>query len=198
MSLDDPTKNEIEHRIAVGWKTFWAMSKLLLNQGISRRKRLEIFDTTVAASVLYGTESWTPRVEEFCTLESARRSMLRRIVGVDRKPDETWVEWITRTTRHAEDHLNRAGLDDWVTAVKKKKWRWAGHLARRCDGRWSHKILAWEPSKGYRIRGRPCKRWRDELDTYFTTQGLEKDCWIMIAQDRDTWASMETDFVRNF
>lgn len=34
---------------------------------------------------------------------------------------EPWLEWIVRTTRLVEDHLNRVGLEDRVTAIRRKK-----------------------------------------------------------------------------
>ena len=42
---------------------------------------------------------------------------------------ESWVEWVKRTTHIVEEQLAKTGLDDWVTAVRRKLWRWAGHLA---------------------------------------------------------------------
>ena len=110
---------------------------------------------------------------------------------------ESWVDIIQRTTHIAEEHLRRIGLDDWVTAQRKKKWYWAGHLARRTDGRWSTKLVTWCPSQGARHQGHPRKRWVDDLDAFFLLNGaLPKGSWVHVAQDRDLWRSLEADFVR--
>ena len=69
------------------------------------------------------------------------------------KEDGTWVEWLKRTTGIVEKQLKAAGLDDWVVSQRKRKWAFAGHVARREDGRWSQKVLQWEPSDGCRSRG---------------------------------------------
>ena len=61
------------------------------------------------------------------------------------RQEETWVEWIRRTTGMMEKQLHAASLDDWVAAQRKRKWSFAGHVARRDDGRWSHQVLKWEP-----------------------------------------------------
>ena len=53
---------------------------------------------------------------------------------------EVWVEWILRTTGIVEAQTRKIGLDDWRVAIRRKKWRRAGHLARREDGRWSTKF----------------------------------------------------------
>ena len=36
---------------------------------------------------------------------------------------EPWVDWIVRTTGLVEAHLAKLGIDDWVTAIRRKKWR---------------------------------------------------------------------------
>ena len=46
-------------------------------------------------------ESWAPRQAELRQLETAHRSMLRKILGCRRAPDEPWVDWLCRTTRKA-------------------------------------------------------------------------------------------------
>ncbi|KOB71517.1 Endonuclease-reverse transcriptase [Operophtera brumata] len=35
------------------------------------------------------------------------------------------------------------------------KWKWAGHIARVKDNRWSERVLHWWPRDGKRERGRP-------------------------------------------
>ena len=37
------------------------------------------------------------------------------------KEDETWVEWLKRTTGIVEKQLKAAGLDDWVVSQRKRK-----------------------------------------------------------------------------
>ncbi|CAH2235105.1 jg7514 [Pararge aegeria aegeria] len=43
------------------------------------------------------------------------------------------------------------------------KWQWAGHIARRTDGRWGLKVLEWRPRTGKRSVGRPQTRWTDDI-----------------------------------
>jgi hypothetical protein len=105
LHLCDATGHEVYHRIAVGWHKFWSLKRLLLDSKASLKKRLKLFDSTVANSVLWCTESWTPRSAELGALQSAQRSMLRRICRTSRRDDETWVEWLGRAThtRHSEN-----------------------------------------------------------------------------------------------
>lgn len=109
---------------------------------------------------------------------------------------ETWLDWIRRTTQAAEEHLRKCQIDDWVTAVRRKKWRWAGHLARREDGRWATKMLTWIPEHGKRRRGRPCKRWSDELTAFFCWGPMAAGSWVEVAQSRECWKALEEEFVK--
>ena len=109
---------------------------------------------------------------------------------------ETWVEWIHRATHIAEDSLSRAGIDDWVVAQKRCKFKWAGHTARRTDGRWATKILDWTPSVGSRSVGRPRKRWSDTLASHFGYLDIGEDGWRHAALDRHTWHDNEEEFCK--
>ena len=71
LSLLDTTASEIDHRIAVGWSKFWALKRLLLNRNVSIKKRLQLFDSTVGSSILYGSHAWTPRTGEMRKVHSA-------------------------------------------------------------------------------------------------------------------------------
>ena len=79
---------------------------------------------------------------------------------------EPWEEWIKRATSMAEEQLAKVGLEDWSNQQRRNYWRWAGHVTRRSDGRWSVSILRWTPAEGARRVGRPTKRWIDELHDF--------------------------------
>ncbi|CAH2227491.1 jg9312 [Pararge aegeria aegeria] len=52
-----------------------------------------------------------------------------------------------------EEIRRRTRVTDIAQRVAKLKWQWAGHIARRTDGRWGSKVLEWHPRTG--------KRWVD-------------------------------------
>ena len=74
-----------------------------------------------------------------------------------------------------------------------RKWRWAGHVLRRTDGRWTRRILHWIPYGGERRRGRPATRWEDSLEAYAREYATK---WEVLAQDRNVWAAWEGGFVQ--
>jgi hypothetical protein len=109
---------------------------------------------------------------------------------------EPWVEWIKRATRLAEVRADLGGIPDWVTEQTRRKYRLAGHVSRRNDGRWSAKVLCWSPEGGTRKRGRPERRWTDEFDTFFgALLQTRPGQWREIAADRETWKSFEEEFL---
>ena len=45
----------------------------------------------------------------------------------------------------------------------KQKWRWAGHIARMKDKSWTKRCTERPPRRGKRSRGRPSRRWQDDI-----------------------------------
>ena len=62
------------------------------------------------------------------------------------------------------------------------KWSWAGHINRLKDDRWTSRVIAWRPYDKKIRQGRPAKRWRDDLEKYWSDT-----IWQRIAQDRVIW-----------
>ena len=112
--------------------------------------------------------------------------------------DEVWVEWILRVTDVANDQMTKARVEDWVQGQRRRKWRLAGHMARREDGRWSTRLLQWEPGQGVRKVGGQRARWGDSVDDFMRSQldGYAKDLWMMMAQERSQWREYEDAYVK--
>ena len=108
----------------------------------------------------------------------AERAMERILIGVTR-----------RDRVRNQDLRNKTKVKDIIQEIKSKKWRWAGHLARRKDDRWTHKLTDWTPRAHTRSRGRQCRRWIDEIREY---GGIT---WTRTAQDRAKWKIDEEAFL---
>ena len=81
---------------------------------------------------------------------------------------------------------------DWVAEQRRRKWRWAGHVMRRTDSRWSRRIVQWLPLGGQRRPGRPTTRWEDALETFANRLGFR---WENEALDQKDWKRWEATFV---
>ena len=56
----------------------------------------------------------------------------------------------------------RTRVTDVVQYVTNTKWKWAGHIARMKDNRWTISSTDWQ-TEGVRSIGRPKRRWRDDI-----------------------------------
>ena len=74
--------------------------------------------------MIYGRETWTLNAQATQRLRVTQRAMERCMLGITRIDRKT-NEWIRAQTR----------VEDIIKTAKKMKWRWAGHIARRTDGR---------------------------------------------------------------
>ena len=137
-------------------------------------------------------------------MRAAERKMLRKVLCAPRRTaqdddvigadgrEESWQEWLQRTARSLDAEVKKGAVADWVVEQRRRKWGWAGHVARRRDGRWTSRMLHWLPHGGERSRGRPATRWEDELEVFFKTRGMR---WEDCAQDRGAWGQLEQIFV---
>ena len=231
-SFADSDTVELGNRINIGWSKFHSLKHILCNRRYPLTHRLRLFDSTVTPSVLYGCESWTMTAEHQHRLRKTQRHMLRLILQTRRRrmrqdectdtssssslescdvassPGdaddlESWVEFIKRTTREAEIWLDKLEMKSWLETQRIRLHRWAGHVARRRDGRWSNLILDWQPEPGTRQGGtgrgrrqaRPVKRWDDDLRAHVSVYTGQTDLhWRLLAEDRASWKEMEDDF----
>ena len=71
----------------------------------------------------------------------------------------------------------------------KQKWKWAGHVARLKDNRWTRRCTEWQPRRGKRSRGRPSRRWQDDITE------KEGTTWIRKATDRRRWKTLMEGYI---
>ena len=74
-------------------------------------------------------------------------------------------------------------------SVHSQKWKWAGHIARLKDNRWTRRCTEWQPRRGKRSRGRPSRRWQDDITE------KEGTTWIRKATDRRRWKTFMEGYI---
>ena len=158
---------ELDHRISRGWAAFGKFKSELCCKHYPIKHRIKLFDATVTATVLYGSGTWVMTKEREQTLQTNMRRMLRKMHGCPRKlvddgqMGETWVEWIVRATHKVKDIMQSLNVIGWVE-VQRLRINQSAETVRGCtDGRWSTRLLHWQPKNGWRRAGRPCVRWVD-------------------------------------
>ena len=83
----------------------------------------------------------------------------------------------------------QTGVRDILEDVSKLKWKWAGHVARMRDNRWTSRATDWIPRNYKRSRGRPGTRWRDDLCKCDRRRQRK-------AQDREEWQHLGKAYVQ--
>ena len=159
LTFDEHHAAEIDNRIATAWRKFNALRDELTNKHYSLRARIQLFNSTITPTVLYGCVCWTTTKTLATKLLRAQRRMLRLIIGTtrrrtsttnndaartttidhDHKDDplnapqstalEPWPKYIKRATRIAEQRLAALDIETWTTTLLRRKWRWASRVA---------------------------------------------------------------------
>ena len=74
--------------------------------------------------------------------------------------------------------------------IKSRRLRWAGHVARKEEGRSAFKILTSRPkSTRKRPLGRPRRRWEDNIRMDLEEIGIYAGNWVD-SKDRDYWRAL--------
>ena len=133
--------------------------------------------------VLFGCETWSLTLREERRLRAFDNMVLTTIFGPKR--DEVTGEW---RKLHNEE-LNDLYSPNIVRVIKSRRMRWAGHVARMGEGRGVYRILVGK-SEGKRPRGRPRRRWEDNIKMDLQEVGCGGVDWIELAQDRDRWRAL--------
>ena len=161
---------EINQRVTAGWRRFGQYSQFLKEKNIPISLKRKIMDTVILPALTYGAETWALTDHQTRKIAAAQRSMERSILNISLK-DKIRNETIRKITR----------VKDVIQTAREQKSRWAGHVARMETHRWARITTEWYPRDCTRARGKPKRRWRDEIE------GEAGKNWIRIARDRVEW-----------
>ena len=111
-------------------------------------------------------------------LRTAQRAMERKMLDLKLKDKIPCAEIRKRTK-----------IIDIIEYTLKQKLKWAGHIARLKDNRWTRRCTEWQPRRGRRSRGRPSRRWQDDITE------KEGTTWIRKATDRRRWKTLMEGYI---
>ena len=151
---------------------------------LSKNLKIKIYRTLILPVVLNGCETWSLTLREERKLRVLENMVLRRIFGPRR--DEVTGEW---RRLHNEELNDLYSSPNIVRAIKSRRMRWAGHVARMVEEREVYRVLVGKP-EGRRPLGRPGRRWVDNIRMDLHEVGCEYLDWIGLAQDRDRWRTL--------
>ncbi|GFR82356.1 endonuclease-reverse transcriptase [Elysia marginata] len=126
---------------------FYKLDDIWKSNRIMKDTKLILYTSNVRSVLLYALETWRTNQMIESKLRDFEGRCLRRILG---------IRWEHRVTN--KEMSERTGIRPIVEEVKKRRWRWLGHVLRMSKSRHPLIALAWNP-QGARKKGRLQGTW---------------------------------------
>ncbi|KAE9416367.1 hypothetical protein Angca_007469, partial [Angiostrongylus cantonensis] len=143
------------------WGAFKSVEDVV-KRTTNTRLCVHLFDLTVLPVLTYASEMWSQRKQVERSLSVIERAVERTMLGVSRFTQ-------VRDGIRSSDLRQRSKIKDAVLDAKQSMIRWAGHIMRMNDNRWTRAVSDWVPQDVKRTPGRPPARWSE-----FFTKSLEE------------------------
>lgn len=173
------TNEDIRRRLGLARITYNKLAPIWNNNQISKRTKFRLFNSNVLSVLLYGSETWKMTKKDEHMVDTFLHKSLRRILK---------IYWPQRVSN--EEVRERAGIEIISVTIKRRRWKWLGHVLRMENTRHAKLAVTWTP-EGKRKRGRPKETWRR------TTERERKDLGFLtwtdatkVAADRDRWRGL--------
>ena len=131
--------------------------------------------TLILSTFLCVCESWTLTAEIERMIQALEMRCYRRLLNISYKDHVTNEEVRNRIQNATGVH------DDLLTMVKKRNFRWYGHITRSSG---MEKTILQGTVRGARRRGRQKKRWEDNIKE---RTGMGFGDSLRAAEDREWW-----------
>lgn len=157
VAFEQKAEIEIAARIASTWKRFWSLKYILLNN-FPLYQKTKIMNSCILPILTYGSQTWALTDNQKRKLGINQRKMERLILKIKVK-DKIKNSIIRRKTK----------IVDVLYASGNLKWKWAGHVSRYKDNRWTKVATDWIPRESKRKRGRQRTRWESDFSSQLGT-----------------------------
>ena len=149
-SISYQFSNDAEFKIAKFLQLIGTIKRTIFKK-VRKGTILQIYNTLVLPTFLYGSESWTLTASQRRRIEAAEMKLLRPLARY------------TLYDHKTNDYIRR---ELWITGILEKigeyRRNWLSHLQRMPQNRIPLKSYHYRP-EGRRTIGRPKKRWRKQL-----------------------------------
>ena len=144
-------ESELERRIGRAATVVGSIRKTVFgNKELSNEAKMTVYNAVVVPTLVYGCETWVLKDRDKTRLQAAEIKVLRSGVGV------TSLECVRN-----EAIRERLKQEAVVAQVKRRRDLWTEEMIEN-EGSLVNKVMKGQVA-GKRPRGRPRKRWRDEL-----------------------------------
>ena len=178
ISMESSKEQEIKRRISLTWQAFGKASSIFKNRKIPIVLKRRVYDQCVLPTLTYGAETWNLTKKLSLKIRTMQRTHERIMLGLTWRDHKT-AKWIREKTK----------VRDVLETVSYLKWKWAGHVCRMTDNRWTVRATNWTPRGTTRKQGHQKTRWRDDLDKF-------QKSWQRSTTDRKKWKHMGKAYVQ--
>ncbi|XGW03198.1 hypothetical protein V3C99_014864 [Haemonchus contortus] len=183
LNMRNDLTGELARRREAGWAAFNSI-RSVLEDTRDCKLRADLFNSTVLPALSYAGETWALTKTLERRLVSTQASTERRLLGL-------MLSRQRELKLHYSDIRAMSKVKDALVHVDEAKHRFAGHLMRREDGRWSSATMRWYPREKKRPHGRPPLRFADSLayqnNVYDPESFRVTTHWTSRAQVRQEW-----------
>ena len=175
LTLNGGTEEDIKSRLSKARTAFARMKPVWKSKIYNRTTKLKLYKSIVLPVLLYGSECWRMTKGDTSRLSVFHHSCLRRILGI------FWPVKISNN-QLLQDTRQEAMND----ILKKRRWKWLGHVMRMRQEMPARIALTWTP-EGKRKKGRPRTTWRRMMEEELDTASLTWGSALKVARDRRAW-----------
>ena len=180
ISENSTCTDDIRRRIGLAMGGMQKLTSIWKSKEITTETKIELYRVLILSIATYGSESWTLKKRDEHRLLVFEMSCLRRILGVSRR-DKLRNSSIRETTKCQTPIVDK---------IKAKQLSYFGHAIRMPNHRYP-KITLEGRIPGQRPRGRPPKRWIDNIKASCQDIGIASVCEaIRLIDDRSVWISL--------
>ena len=126
VTKDHDQVQEMKRRIGQRWSAFCKLDNIMPDKNVSMRLKGKAFNECILPVMTYGCETWSLSNSPARNNWSTQRKMERIMVGVTLE-DRKSANWIRK----------QSVLTDIIRNIRERKHRWAGHVTRRSDNKWT-------------------------------------------------------------
>lgn len=175
ISTDGGADADVTNRINKARCAYATLSKVWNSSQISKRHKINIFNSSVKSVLLYGCETWKVTDPITSKLQVFINKCLRKI---------NRIFWPSRITNI--DLLTISNQKPISQEIRQRKWTWIGHTLRKNINDIAKTSLQWNP-QGRRNVGRQRTTWRRSVEAEHRSRGLSWPQIRHMAQNRTSW-----------
>lgn len=182
ISKDGGADEDVANRINRARGAYATLSKVWNSSQISKRHKVNIFNSSVKSVLLYGCETWKVTESISSKIQVFINKCLRKI---------NRIFWPNRISN--ADLLSISNQTPIAHEIRRRKWTWIGHTLRKDMSNIAKASLQWNP-QGRRNVGRQKTTWRRSVEAEHRQRGLTWPQIRHIAQDRTSWRAFVNTF----